>query len=301
MTRCLALLSLLGAAAAQAHTFTFDFVSPSGVGAKTDGGFTVLQWVDGPDPNMLAALTMYAARNGISPFAPAPKDVQFGPVGIPLSDPLNLVVWDATAVPPGCYQPFAMMVDQIEGTTLRPSSGIITVVPTDGGNVPPALWILNQPFERPPDGGTFGMRIKVDDPDDVGALTLRWSNGADAGGVVVAGLPTADGGGTLTYAIDLKQLPPAQTYYFQAEVKAFDGQQCAVWWNGYLPGLAAPMEADAGTDGGTDGGTPSDGGPPVAGPRGCGCSTGGAPLLALALWAWILRGRRAGCAGSSAC
>lgn len=288
-------------AAVLSHTFAFDFVTPSGVGTKTDGGFTVIQWVDGPDPNDLAKLTVYAARDGIAPFQPGRLDAQFGPMGIPLSDPLNLVVWDARAVPPGCYQPFAVMVDQIEGTTLRLSTGLVTVVPTDGGNVPPALWVLNQPSEAPTDAGMFGVRIKVDDPDDVSTIAIRWSNGADAGGTVVAGLPVPDGGGTLTYAINPRFLPPAQAYYLNVEVTAFDGQRCNVWWSGYLRGVLPPPDAgspDAGPgDAGEDGGPPSDGGPPGPMPRGCGCSAGGAEAGLLALGVWLrlmgrIRGRR---------
>lgn len=285
MTRW-ALAGVLWAAAAGAHTFAFDFITPSGAGTRTDGGVTVIQWVDGPDPNDLAKLTLYAQRNGIAPFGVGVKDAQYGPMGIPVSDPLNLAVWDATGLPTGCYQPFALMVDQIEGTTLRLSTGVVTVAPADGGNVPPALWVLNQPGEKPSDAGTLGLRIKIDDPDDRGTLAIRWSNGADAGGMVVSGLPVPDGGGTVTYAVDPRFLPPAQTYYFEAEVTSFDGQVCAVWWSGNVAGSipAAPDAGggDAGVDAGMD---PSDGGPPVNPPRGCGCSAGGGPvgLLVLAL------------------
>ena len=285
--RLLLSLMLLTPLVARAHYFTFDFVTPSGVGTRTDGGFTVLQWVDGADPNGLAELTLYAARNGISPFVVAARDAQFGPQAIPVNDPTNLAVWDARAVPPGCYQPFALMVDQIEGTTVRPSSGLVSVGPLDGGNLPPAIWVLNQDFEKPPtDGGSFALRLKVDDPDDVGEVTIRWSDGADAGGTVVQGLPTSDGGGTLTYAFNPRVLPRASVYYLQAEVRGHDGQRCSVWWGGYLPANAmvdAGVDAgsgDAGTGGGAGGGGES---PPP--PKGCGCGEPGGPLM---IWAALL-------------
>jgi len=269
---------------ARAHTFAFDFVTPSGIGTRTDGGSTAVQWVDGPDPNDLAALTLYASRNGITPFLPSSKDAQFGPVGIKVSDPANVAVWDATAYPPGCYQPFAEMVDQIEGTTMRPSTGLITVNPTDGGNLPPAIWVLNQGFEKPnPDGGNFALRLRVVDPDDVGEVSIRWSDGADAGGTIVQGLPTSDGGGTLTYGFNPAVLPKASVYFLQVEVTAFDGQRCNVWWSGYLPGaLAADAgEPDARADAGM---AAADAGPgPSPPPRGCGCGLGGGPMALLAL------------------
>lgn len=272
----LALFPLL----ARAHTFTFDFITPSGIGTRTDGGVTAVQWVDGPDPNDLAALTLYASRNGITPFLPSSKDVQFGPMGVKVSDPANVAVWDATAAPPGCYQPFVEMVDQIEGTTMRPSAGLITVNPADGGNRPPAIWVLNPETEKPnPDGGNFALRLRVVDPDDVGEVSVRWSDGADAGGTLVQGLPTSDGGGTLTYGFNPAALPSASVYFLQVEVKGFDGQRCNVWWSGYLPGN---LPVDAGVaDAGTE--VPDAGPGPMPPPRGCGCEAGGGPMVLLAL------------------
>lgn len=279
--RAAALAFALLGSAAHAHFFAFDFVTPSGVGSRTDGGFTVVQWVDGPDPTGLAELTFYASRNGFSPFVAAPKDVQFGPPVIPMSDPSNVLVWDARALAPGCYQPFVVVSDQIEGISVRPSAGLVTVDPLDGGNAPPAIWVLNPEFERPPsDGGAFGLRLKVEDRDDVGSLAIRWASGADAGGTLVSGLPTADGGGTLTYSIDTRSLPPATAYYLQVEVQGFDGQRCAVWWPGYLPGNPA-KEAGVPDAGATDAGAPDAGVHVTPPPRGCGCSFGGAPMLGI--------------------
>ena len=103
-------------------------------------------------------------------------------------------------------------------------------------------------------------------------------------------------GGTLTYAFNPSMLPPATVYYLQAEIRGFDGQRCAVWWGGYLPGMA---ERDAGIDAGTpdagviDGG--ADGGEVVTVPKGCGCSQSGSSLLlplAALVWANRKRSRR---------
>jgi uncharacterized protein (TIGR03382 family) len=285
MLRAVLLATLLAPCLARAHAVSFDFVFPSGIGTHTDGGFTALQWVDGADPNGLATLTFYASRTGLPPFAAAPRDVPITTTPINVNDPANVVAWDATQVPPGCYQPFAVMHDSIEGETSRLSAGVVTVVPADGGNVPPAIWILNLDFEKPQDGGMFALRLKIDDPDDVGEVALRWTDGADAGGTLVAGLPTNDGGGTLTYAFNARALPPADIYYLQAEVTAFDGQQCAIWWSGNLPGNA-PKDAGMMDAGEADGGV----NPPLM-PKGCGCSQGAGPLGLLAL-GWLLRRRR---------
>ncbi len=291
MIRAVGLLAVLFPVVGSAHYFAFDFVTPSGIGVRTDAGFTAVQWVDGPDPNDLATLTLYAARNGISAFLPAPKDAQFGSAGIPVSDPSNVALWDARAVSPGCYQPFALMSDQIEGTTFRTSAGLITVNPLDGGNLPPAIWVLNQDFEKPPkDGGSFALRLKVEDPDDVGQVAIRWFDGEDAGGTVVQGLPTPKGGGTLTYAFNPSRLPEATVYYLQVEVTGFDGQQCAVWWGGYLPGSLA-IDGGTGADAGGEA-LESDGGQNLVALKGCGCSQTASPFVLLAACVFARRRRR---------
>ncbi len=286
------LLFALLPSVALAHVVTFDFVEPSGVGARTDGGMIAIQWVDGPDPSGLADLMFFASRNGLAPFAAAPRDTQLNASPVAVADPANVLPWDTTAVPPGCYQPFAVLHDQIEGETTRPAAGVITVAPPDGGNIPPALWILNLVSDKPADGGQFALRIKVVDPDDVGELTVRWSDGADAGGTIVAGLPTNDGGGTLTYAFNARSLPPAAVYYLRAEAKGFDGQRCETWWSGNLPGNRAP---DAGPvdAGAIDAGTADGGIEPPLTPRGCGCSAGSGPIAWVgALWLARRRGGR---------
>ena len=87
-------------------------------------------------------------------------------------------------------------------------------------------------------------------------------------------------------------LPASVAYYVQAEVKAFDGQRCAVWWGGYLPGnLSVDAGVDAGTDAGVEDAGVADGGGTVTAPRGCGCSTSGGPLLGLAALLAMAAGR----------
>ena len=83
---------------------------------------------------------------------------------IAVSDPANVLVWNASLVEPGCYHPYAILKDPIEGSSARLSQGLITVI--DGGNVPASVWILNREFDQPTAAGTFTVRFRVDDPDD---------------------------------------------------------------------------------------------------------------------------------------
>ena len=81
----------------------------------------------------------------------------------------------------------------------------------------------------------------------------------------------------MTYSFDSRRLPPANVYYLQVEVNAFDGQRCAVWWGGHLPGNTLPLPPDAGSSTGT-----TDGGYNPVVPTGCGCNqlSTGLPLIA---------------------
>ena len=289
--RSLVTAAVLWALPALAHVVPFDFVAPSGVGQATQGGKTTLQWVDGMDPQGLAAFQLFAARNGLPPDGPPARDVTISDAGLPVNEPSNVFEWNAAGVAPGCAQPFAVMQDAIEGETVRPSRGVLRIRPDDGGNEPPALWVVTPPDELPSVDGTLQVRVKVVDPDDVGTLTLWWTRG-DAGGLLAGPLPVPDGGGLLSYPLRRAQLPPGTTY-LRAEVVGFDGQRCAVWWPGVLEGPEDAGAPDAGTvDAGTpDAGTSDAGMTPSPAPRGCGCQ--GAPGAVLLAALAALRARRA--------
>lgn len=267
MARLAGALVLLAALTASGHFFYFDFIVPTGIGVRVNDGMAALQWGDDADPQDLADVTFYASRTGLAPFLNAPRDVRINHVPVPVSDRANVIAWDTREVPPGCYQPFGEMNDKIDGISIRRSFGLITVGPTDGGNQPPAVWIANRETERPTDAGQLAIRLTITDPDDASALTLRWSDGADAGGTIVAGLPVGAGGGTITYSLRLAQLPPARAYYLEAEALGADGQVCRTWWTGYLPGTVPAVP-----DGGVDAGVTDGGKGPIAEPRGCGCA-----------------------------
>ncbi|MBX7101792.1 MAG: hypothetical protein K1X89_29020, partial [Myxococcaceae bacterium] len=225
---------VLWAGNALAHVVPFDFVAPSGVGQATQGGKTTLQWVDGMDPQGLAAFQLFASRGGLPPDAPPARDLTLSDAGLPVNEPSNVFEWVTSGLAPGCAQPFAVMQDTIEGETVRPSRGVLRIRPEDGGNEPPALWVVTPPDEPPAADGTLQVRVKVVDPDDVGAVTLSWTRG-DAGGFLAGPLPVPDGGGLLSYPLRRGELPPGAAF-LRAEVVGFDGQRCAVWWPGVLQG-----------------------------------------------------------------
>ena len=132
-------LALLMCAVVEAHVVPFRFVVPDGVGTRADGGVVAVQWTAGPDPTGAAEFSLYASRNGTAPFAVPRYDATIDATSrVPVD---GVRGWDARALPPGCYQPFAQMDDQIEGTTWRRAEGLIAIGLADGGNAPPAVWV----------------------------------------------------------------------------------------------------------------------------------------------------------------
>lgn len=261
---------------ALAHYVPFDFIAPSGLGQRTDGGFTALQWADGDFVDQ-ATVRIYAQRSGLHPFEAPRRDVALTDAGLPVKDPRNVVPWDARALDAGCYQPFAEVIDEIEGITTRPAGGIVAV-----GNAT-AVWVLN-PVGDGFDAGTFSFRFAVDEPDDPSTFAIGWLSGTtDAGGELVRELPLNKGGGTASYTVQLSRLPPLDTYYLWVESRSADGSTCRVFWNGHLAGPGVPSSGfDAGS---------SDAGvtvPPA--PGGCGC--GSAPSWSIALAALAVASRR---------
>lgn len=280
-------LCLLVAMPAGAHAFYFELVSPSGVGARTDGGHGVIQWADGPDPGQLAAVSIWVAIGGIAPWAGADAGdrVLVNATPIPLSDPLNVLAWDARGSEPGCYQPLAVVHDQIEGDLLFAAQGMLTVV-GDGGNVPPSVWITNSPYQQPAADGTFEVHVSVDEPEEPVTVFLEAVSTATRQPQAVAPAQGLDaGGGALSQVLQTRALEPG-FYALRATASSTDGRRCVAWWSGTL--YARPEEPDAGTAdaGEADGKVPSQ---PAN--SGCGCrATPG--LMALALFLPALRRSR---------
>lgn len=290
-TAVITCLLVVLATAASAHVVGFTFFTPSGLDGRTDGGAFTLSWTDGPDSIGTAAFTLHAARNGTPPFRLPTADVDLETTPRLVPDLADTFRWDARAVAPGCYQPFARMTDPEEGVTFRPAEGLVTVSPDDGGNRWPVAWVLTASQEQPSDAGTLNLRVAYDDPDDALQLTVRWAS-VDAGGTLAAGLPLTPGRGETTYAVNPAFIAAAGPLYLQVEVTSADGHACSTWWSGTLL-LAGAGAIDGGGDAGSSGaggGSGGAGGGGGAAQPGCGCAA--APLFGPALLLLLLLRRR---------
>ena len=253
---------------AQAHVVRFQFLVPDQI-ARSDGGAAVLQWLAGPDPTGAAEFSLYAARDAIPPFGTPRFDATIDANSRPPVD--GILAWDVSALSPGCYQPFAQVDDQTEGTTWRPAEGIIAVGPNDGGHVPPALWVLSsasQPVS--PDGG-LSLRVRIDDPDDASSVSVHWVHSDGGSGLIGAPLRVVKGGATVSVGVSPSAVPPGEGSYLRLDVQSDDGQTCSAWWGGRLVPVVS-SSADAGA---------ADAGSAKTQPVGCGCGARGPGGLAL--------------------
>lgn len=269
------------------HAVAFDFVSPAGAGNYLDGGFTVIRWID-HDMAGTTTAGLYASRRAYSPFQEpdAGGDFQITTADLSVNNPLDEVQWDARNVPAGCYQPYAILRPN---ETFKRGIGNLTVF-TAGQNVPPSVWLTNPAFDQPTAAGLFTVHYRVDDPDDLSHLTVKYLNASDeTTGVIAASIPIPRGGAVGSVAFDVKTVPNAY-YFIYAEVTSDDGRRCDVYsaipftvtnpYDGGEPPSDAGDPGDAGEHAGHgDAGDHSDAGDhgghrPVA-PSGCGCA--GAP------------------------
>ncbi len=296
--RSLALGCLLFAGAAQAHLVAFDFIAPSGAGQVSDGGVYALRWVDSVDSTGMTVFELYAARGGVGPFASGlDASVEVTQASVAIDDPLDLFLWDTRGLEPGCYQPYALVHDPIEGTSARPAAGVVTVAPTDGGNVPPSLWFVTVPSTQPDDAGNLALELDYEDPEDPGTLALEWYGSDHDGGALASGLPLPQGGGHFAYTLPRALLPGPGSYFLRAVAHSQDGRDCAVWWGGFVWVPGGDGGVDAGADAGTDAGDAADAGQPDAGTtppppsRGCGCDAAGGAFGLLGLIRAVLRRR----------
>ncbi|MBI3182936.1 MAG: MmgE/PrpD family protein [Myxococcales bacterium] len=286
-------LTLLAAEGALGHAIQLDFTAPVGVGNRADGGTVRIGWTDSPDPTQAAIVTVLATRRSLSivDLRDGGGDLLLGTAAV--DDETDSLDWDTAGVPEGCYQPYAVVSDP-DGRDVRPARGSITV--GSGPNVPPAVWISNPEGDRPEPDGTFVVRVAVDEPDDTSWLTIRRFDGSGAPTVVASDLEVPDGGGTASFRMDVKPLPPG-AYRLHAEVVSADGRRCDSHWPswlfvsaGYDSGSIDSGSVDSGGWGSGDAaaGDADDGGEPAASapppsPRGCGCTAHGAALAGAAI------------------
>ncbi|MBK7864217.1 MAG: hypothetical protein IPJ65_37595 [Archangiaceae bacterium] len=199
---------------------------------------------------------------------------------IAYTSPINLFDWDTADAGDGCWQPYAVVIDPIEGVSYSKGAGRITVA--HGGNVPPAVWVTTAKSELPDDAGNLTLDWELDEPDDPSRVSITWFDGRGEQGSLVANLPLSAGTRTASYTFDVHRLPP-RPLWLRLDVTSGDGGWCDAWWQGFVTGQAdAP---DAGVDAGT-----LDGGAGPGDKAGCGC--GSAPQLFFLCALALLKRRR---------
>src|SRR5687767_753761 len=135
--RRLALATCLFAAAALAHVIAFTLQLPAFVGNYPDGGIYTVQWVDQAAAGPKATVSLWATRPAWSPFDAPDAALLIWP-DIAYTSPVNLFDWDTADAGEGCWQPYAIIDDPIEGLSVSKGEGRITI--WRGSNVPPSIW-----------------------------------------------------------------------------------------------------------------------------------------------------------------
>lgn len=271
--------AMLAASAAFAHVIVFTLELPAYVGNHPgDGGIFTLQWVDQAAAGPKAIVTLYATRTAWSPFD-SPDASLLIATDIPYASPVDVWDWDTRDAGEGCWQPYAVIDDPIEGVSSSKAAGRVTI--TRGANVPPAIWVTTAKTALPDRDAKLTLEWDVDEPDDPSRVDLRWTAGDGDEGVLVSGLPLSPGTRTASYTFDVRRLPP-KAVWLKLEIFSGDAGRCDAWWSGFVTGRSDELlDAGSASDAGS---APSDAGPPGPLPRGCGCHTTEAvSLCALAL------------------
>jgi hypothetical protein len=302
-SRTLIAALVLGSGAASAHAVSFDFVSPAGAGNRTDAGLFVFTWTDGPDAPGQTTARIFLSRPSLLPWGKPDGGVEVEVTAAPfaIADPDNTFVWPSAGAAAGCYQPWVRMTDPMEGASVVPARGLVTVL--GGANVPPSVWITTPANAVLSDAGRLEVQFDVDDPDDMTFVTLEARTAESAAVRLATDLPLSLGGGSGSFVVDTALLD-AGVWYLHVVVREGDAGTCDAWWPGtlYLQRGADGGSADAGrldagvrdAGGSNDAGTGGGGGG-TAPPQPCGCQAGGPGLALLALLT-LARGR---CTGRS--
>lgn len=266
-------LAALMSGNALGHNVAIEFLEPVGVGSRSDGGEVLLRWVDDPDPLDAASLSFFARRPALTPFEVV-TSIGVGALAlhgaeIPVSDALNELRWDARGVEPGCYQPYVLVSDQVEGLWWREAPGQVVVDPLDGGNRPAAIWLTMDPAQPLAEDGTWPITFATDDPDDAPRVTLELVSLSTRTAKELASSIEVPAGKTVsTFVLETRGLTPG-AYTVHAIARAGEGPPCDAWFGGILRVPAFPNPGDGGDPAGShDAGSASS--PPAGG---CGCAS----------------------------
>jgi len=303
--------ALVCSLAAVAHVVEFDLQLPAYVGNyPEDGGIYTLQWTDTIAPGPKAQVSLWATRLAFSPFEAPDGSISIAPEVFP-SSPVNVYDWDTTDAGEGCWQPWALIDDPIEGRSISKAEGRITI--SHSGNVPPAIWITTPRTELPDRDARLALQWAIDEPDDPSVVSVLWKAGDGEEGTLVTGLPLSAGTRSASYTIDVRRLPE-KPIFLRVTVSSGDGGFCDAWWSGFVTGRADLLEdggtdagpMDAGSDAGAgagDAGAPPDAGelegPPPEVRIACGCNSAeGLSLLAMSICLRAVRRRGRATEGS---
>lgn len=241
LTRLVLLLALVTSSVALAHAFVLDFIFNRSVpNFASDAGIVPLQWLDMEEAGGAAVVRLRASRRALSPFdRPDANDVLVLSDDIPLGSPIDFHDWDARDAGEGCWQPYAILYDVIDGEQLARAHARVTVV--HGDNVPPSLWVMTPREKQPDDAGRLQLQWDLDEPDDYSTTQISWVAADGERGLVVGGLPLSAGTGSASYAIDTRRLP-RKPVWFHIEMRSGDaGVYCDAWWMATsAPQLATP-------------------------------------------------------------
>ena len=280
-------LVVLAGSIALAHVVAFDIVLSRRTGNFPDSaGIFPLQWVDQESRGGMATARLFVTRAAYGPFgAPDANDVIAVSAPIPLSSPVNVADWDTRDAGAGCWQPYAVIDDPVEGQLVSLAEGRVTV----GGA--PAIWVMTPAAAQPDDAGRLLLTWEMDSSLD-SAVAIEWQTFDGVRGTAAARLPLSAGTRTASYGVDVSLLP-ARATFLQLTLTS-DAGTCDAWWRGYViravvdagqPDGGMSSDGGAADAGAPDAGRPADGGAADAGGDlrrgGCGCDSGSAPLLLL--------------------
>ncbi len=302
----LLLLAVLPAAAI-AHVIQFNLELPAYLGnyPDPDSGIYTLQWTDTIAPGPKANIQLWATRAAFTPFETPDGSLLIAP-DISPSSPVNVYDWDTADAGDGCWQPYAIIDDPLEGRTVSKAEGRVTVA--HGPNVPPAIWVTTPRAALPDRDLRLQLEWALDEPDDPSVVSVLWKASDGEEGTLVTGLPLSAGTRSATYSIDVRRLPP-KPIFLRVTVSSGDGGFCDAWWGGFVTGRPDALpDAGGAPDAGPDAGSPVDAGenPPADGgttippaPRGCGCNSAeGLTLLGMSISLRLLRRRFRATSGS---
>jgi hypothetical protein len=155
-----------------------------------------LRWI-AYDADGTATVQLYASREALSGWSDpgGPEDVRVSMPEFPVQGSPDRFRWDVSHLGPGCYQPYALVADDMDLVpTWSMAPGKLTVPGT--GWTPPSVWLLNGTADRVDASGRLRVRYRVHDPDSPTTVSLKYRRGEQMG-PIADGLSLPAGGGSL--------------------------------------------------------------------------------------------------------